>query len=148
MDKTQLLAYLTGIIVSILLWLIPTALAQTSETVVPQEIPVVTGELVDNPIITPEALVGIFATEYGVNERLARRIISCESGWVRTAENPTSSASGYFQFLDSTWRSTMIQMGLPLSTSKTDPIISLKAGMYLLSQSGTSPWLSSESCWN
>lgn len=36
---------------------------------------------------------------------VARRIARCESGLNPHAENPRSSASGLFQFIDSTWRS-------------------------------------------
>ncbi len=130
---------------SILSLLVPLALAKTEES---PPTPTVIGELVDQPSPTPEKYVEIFSAEFGVSAQLAKEIIRCESGWVRTAKNPRSSAGGYFQFLDSTWRTTMVRMGLPTSTPKDDPIISLKAGVWLLSQDGSGHWLESKQCWN
>lgn len=54
-------------------------------------------------------------------------IISKESGWNPTAQNPSSTAYGLFQFLDATWASTGI--------AKTDnPGLQAQAGMRYIQQ--------------
>lgn len=76
------------------------------------------------------------------------RIVRCESGFQRFAKNPHSTAEGYFQFLNSTWRYTMEMMGYPTSTSKFDEKISIEAGVYLLAKEGSRHWYPSEHCWS
>jgi SLT domain-containing protein len=49
-------------------------------------------------------------------------IVSHESGWNPTAQNPTSTAYGLFQFLDGTWASTGI-------AKTSDPSLQALAGM-------------------
>lgn len=70
-------------------------------------------------------------------------IIECESGGDPRAQNPSSSASGLFQFIDSTWR------GLGGSGSAKDASVDEQYRMAekLYAQSGTSPWNASKSCW-
>jgi len=41
---------------------------------------------------------------FGVNTDAALRVMACESGGNPEAKNPSSSASGLFQFLASTWK--------------------------------------------
>ncbi|WP_217923745.1 hypothetical protein [Miltoncostaea oceani] len=84
--------------------------------------------------------------------RLADRIMRCESGPGRgtpsaTAQNPTSSAGGRAQYLDTTWRSTPEgQAGL----SRFDPVAGVFAIMRHLHNTGNdaSPWLASSGCWS
>lgn len=55
------------------------------------------------------------------------RLWNQESGWNNKAQNPTSTAYGIAQFLDSTWAGT--------GFSKTsDPAIQIKAGLKYISQ--------------
>lgn len=44
------------------------------------------------------------AEEYGVNVDTAYRIADCESDFLPSARNKTSTAKGVYQFIDSTWR--------------------------------------------
>jgi hypothetical protein len=71
-------------------------------------------------------------------------IIQCESGGNPHAQNSGSTASGLFQFLDSTWR------GLGGSTAHAKD--ASVAEQYAIAnkayaQSGTSPWAASRHCW-
>jgi Transglycosylase SLT domain len=69
-------------------------------------------------------------------------IARCESGWVPTARNP-SGASGLFQFLNTTWKST--PQGLA-GYSAFDPFASIDGAVWLYSRSGAWPWLASNGC--
>lgn len=74
------------------------------------------------------------------------RIKACESGGSYSAQNPTSSASGAYQFLTSTWRSLPAAAGY--STAASAPAaVQDQAARQLFAQQGTSPWLASASCW-
>lgn len=46
--------------------------------------------------------------KHGINPVTALRIANCESGFDRTAKNPSSTAAGIYQFLDSTWNNYCI----------------------------------------
>lgn len=120
----------------------------SSATVDPLQLVGVPEVLTEEVIKTPEELVEMYSIEYGVDPKLAKAIIKCESGWRREVPNAISSASGYFQFIDGTWISTMRRMGLSLDTDKHDPYISLEAGIWLLSQDGTRHWNESKYCWS
>lgn len=71
-------------------------------------------------------------------------IARCESGGNIRATNPRSTASGKYQFLDSTWR------GLGGSGRAKDAPESVQDAMAakLLAQSGTAPWNPSRTCWS
>jgi LysM repeat protein len=70
-------------------------------------------------------------------------IIACESGGNPRATNPRSTASGLFQFLDSTWRS---QGGK--GRAKDAPVSEQYArANNLYNKVGLSPWNASKSCW-
>lgn len=45
------------------------------------------------------------AKEYGLDPVKALRVAKCESGLNPLAKNPSSTATGIYQFLDSTWSS-------------------------------------------
>jgi hypothetical protein len=69
----------------------------------------------------------------------------CESGGNPTAQNPRSTASGAFQFLNSTWRSVT---GLPGSAKNYSYATQRAAAEKLLAAQGTTPWNPSRSCWS
>ena len=138
-------------LIFILTLLIPIALASDGETML-SEAPnwtVTSGEAVDHPKVpTPEDRLLMYSNMYGADYQLSHAIITCESGWVRTAKNPGSSAYGYWQFIDSTWVSTMRRMGYPTDTPKDDPVIAIEAGAWLLAEDGARHWLESKPCWS
>ena len=73
------------------------------------------------------------------------KIGSCESGW-RMVKNPTSSAFGIFQIIDSTERMTpQYAAGL----RKTDPYVNVDMAYWLMTEGGgSSHWYPSEPCWS
>jgi hypothetical protein len=69
------------------------------------------------------------AVVYGVPYRDLRAIAECESGVWPLAKNPSSSASGTLQFLDSTWARTPFGRA---GFSVFDPIANALAGAWLM----------------
>ena len=72
-------------------------------------------------------------------------IRGCESGHDYTARNPRSSASGAFQFIDSTWRAYGDSRWARAYLAPRD--VQDAAALRLYRASGTSPWNASRSCW-
>ena len=66
----------------------------------------------------------------------ACRIMMCESGGNPLADNPSSSASGLFQFLDSTWAN---RYGYSRAVHAT-PNLQLDGALSLWQSSGWRPW--------
>ena len=72
-----------------------------------------------SPLLPPqlpcEAYSGVrellvcFSEFYGLDIQKVMRVARCESGLNPLAKSKTSSASGVFQFIDSTFRSTLIR---------------------------------------
>lgn len=80
------------------------------------------------------------------NPGVLARIKACESGGSYTAQNPSSSASGAYQFLTSTWRALPASAGYPTAASAPASVQD-RAARQLFAQQGTSPWLASAACW-
>ena len=91
--------------------------------------------------------VANYAKSYGVSQVLALSIAECESRFNRYARNPSSTAKSYFQFIDSTWKYTMIRMGLPPDSNVFNSEIHIGAAIWLLSKDGPRHWEASKSCW-
>lgn len=79
------------------------------------------------------------------------RIIACESGGDPSAQNPVSSASGLYQFIDSTWAYTWTDY---LGEQPPTPRAHLasvadqhRAGRALFDREGSTPWNASRGCW-
>jgi len=72
-------------------------------------------------------------------------IRGCESGHDYTARNPRSSASGAFQFIDSTWRAYGDSRWTRAYLAPRE--VQDAAALRLYQASGTSPWNASRSCW-
>lgn len=73
-------------------------------------------------------------------------IIACESGGNPTAQNPSSTASGLFQFLDTSW----IAYGggkYARRARYATPTQQYEIANRAYAQSGLTPWTASKSCW-
>lgn len=84
----------------------------------------------------------VYAESAGIPGILIR-IRGCESGHNYTAENPDSTASGAYQFLDSTWagyKGYSRAMHAP-------PALQDERAIMEYEQNGTTPWVSSQHCW-
>lgn len=82
--------------------------------------------------------------DYGL-DGIARRIAQCESGMNPRAENPRSSASGLFQFIDSTWRS-VTGLAPPASAYSVSTQVSAFWDLWN-GGAGASNWSPSAHCW-
>lgn len=73
-------------------------------------------------------------------------IIACESGGNATAQNPSSTASGLFQFLDSSW---IAYGGSKYASRAKDatPAQQYEIANRAYAQSGLTPWTASQGCW-
>jgi cell wall-associated NlpC family hydrolase len=83
------------------------------------------------------------ATAEPAHADILDEIARCESGGNPRAQNPSSSASGTYQFIDSTWRS----LGGSGSAKNASPAQQRAMAEKLLASQGTSPWNASKSCW-
>jgi len=89
------------------------------------------------------------ATEFNVDLEVMVRIIQCESGGNPAAKNPTSTASGLGQFLDSTWNANAPRLGYAATRAESFRVTPAARVMALvLSEQGTRPWNASKRCWS
>lgn len=93
--------------------------------------------------LTPRQYLWLIAAEDETQARELDLLIRCESGW-KMIKNRTSSAYGYCQFLDSTWRNTEGRMGKDIE--RTDPYDAIDACVWLYSEDGITHWLESQGC--
>lgn len=91
-------------------------------------------------------LIKDYSAQYAISPDLPLRIAKCESGYNQFAKNRTSTASGVFQYLASTWSATdQGKAGL----SVFDADANVKAAVsYIASRGHARPWLASQNCWN
>lgn len=94
-----------------------------------------------------ETYIDQYAAQYQVNAAIMRAIIKCESGYNQLAKNSRSSAAGFAQFLDGTWRSAMKALGYDTAITQYDGAKNIQALAYVLSTQGTRPWNASKACW-
>ncbi len=85
---------------------------------------------------------------------ILKRIRGCESGsgprsfGNYAAQNPVSTASGAYQFLDSTWHKWVRKFRLKAWRAKFAPRYQQDlAAVAEYRQNGTSPWYASRHCW-
>jgi soluble lytic murein transglycosylase-like protein len=91
-------------------------------------------------------LIKDYSARYGINPDLPLRIAKCESGYNHLAKNKTSSASGTFQYLSSTWAGTDEgRAGLSVFDADANVRAAIK---YIASRGHAQPWNASKSCWS
>lgn len=73
-------------------------------------------------------------------------IIACESGGNPTAHNPSSTASGLFQFLTSSWLAYGGGRYAP-TAAQASPAQQTEIANNAFAVSGLSPWAASQHCW-
>lgn len=97
-----------------------------------------------------EARIIEVSQEMGVDPNLSLAIAWCESGLDEGVKNRQgSSASGIFQFIKSTWKSTLERMKLPSNLDVFDGSSNIMAGVWLLKQKdGSMHWDASKECWS
>lgn len=88
-----------------------------------------------------------WARFYEVDENLALCLAKNESGFNPLAKNPSSSAGGVFQFINSTWISTAKRMGTGFTLAdKYDAEKNIQAGVWLLKTDGAGHWVVASKC--
>ncbi len=83
--------------------------------------------------------------KYGINPKTAIEIARCESRYSFSAKNPTSSAYGIYQIINSTWAHAEKELGKRLERKSWDD--QLEAGAFLM-QETIKHWDESRHCWN
>jgi len=91
--------------------------------------------------------IEFYAKEYNVDTELALRIADAESSYNPNAKNPKSTASGLYQFIKSTWQSTLKRMDREW-VSPFDADTNIEAAIYLLAQGELHHWNASKNKWN
>lgn len=86
-----------------------------------------------------------YASYYGVDGNLALRIVQCESQFNPTAQNLHSTASGLFQWLDSSFVYYGKKYGL--KGEKNNPETQIRLSMLVLRDGGVKNWEASRPCW-
>jgi hypothetical protein len=83
-------------------------------------------------------LIKDYSAQYGISPELPLRIAACESGYDQFSRNRNSTASGVFQFLNSTWAN---QPAGKRGVSVFDADANVQAAVWLLAHGKTSMWI-------
>lgn len=75
-----------------------------------------------------------------LNPKTALNIAQCESNYDPTAKNPSSSASGVFQFIDSTWEHYC-------EGDVFNEDDNIKCALDIMKERGYKDWNASRHCW-
>jgi hypothetical protein len=90
-------------------------------------------------------LIKDYSAAYRISSAIPLAIARCESGYNQFSKNKSSTASGVFQYLSSTWRNTPAgRQGI----SVFDADANVKMAVSSIAANGTAPWLASRHCWN
>jgi len=96
-----------------------------------------------NNVATVRTVKQAGATYAVGTDGILRRIAQCESGGSYTAQNSRSTASGKYQFLNSTWGG----YGGYKRAADAPPAVQDAKAQATLAKSGTRPWAASQRCW-
>jgi len=81
---------------------------------------------------------------HGIDTGFVNCLIINESGWNPEAKNPSSTAYGLGQFLNSTWDSTAIRMNRQLN--RKNPYDQIDAFLWLFKEDGSGHWVIADKC--
>lgn len=114
-------------------------------------------EVEPEPTTVPRTTTTVRATQtapviHGAMPAVLDRIAGCESGTgptspgSYTAQNPRSTASGRYQFIDSTWQGLTAAAGYSRAVY-APPAVQDAGALELYASAGTAPWAESRACW-
>ena len=93
-----------------------------------------------------QQLIRDYSAQYGISANLPLRIAQCESGFNQFSKNKSSTASGVFQWLSSSWANQPASQNNTVSVFDADKNVS--AAVWLIAHGKTSPWNASRACWS
>lgn len=89
-----------------------------------------------------------YSLEYDVNALLALNIACAESNFIETAKNTNSTASGIYQWIDSSWRYYGEKYwGTLTGRDRFNADDNIELAMIVLSKRGTTDWDASKHIW-
>ena len=113
-----------------------------------------TKETVDIPLDScytnssdPKSIIASRACYNHIDSELLLRIAKCESGFNPNARNKHSTASGLFQFIDSTFINQAQAREIEW-TDKNDPEIQAELAARMIADGGLGHWNASRNCWD
>ena len=116
----------------------------------PSSSPIARNPMIDRFNPQPNVIDAITqaAQKFGLPPQLLFDIAISESSLSPTPpSNPMSTAGGLFQFLDSSWKQVMREMGLSENTPKTDPVANAMAAAHAISRQRLGWWDESKNKW-
>ena len=97
-----------------------------------------------NQQLVNEALIRHYSLVYEVNADLMVAIAKAESNLITTAKNPTSSASGLYQWIASSWNSVCKPLGFQ---DVFNPKENIECAVITVKNGGLRHWNESRSIW-
>ncbi len=86
-----------------------------------------------------ESIIRAAAAQWGADPSQLLRVAYCESRYNPSAYNPSSGASGLFQFLASTWAANSVRAGYG-GASVFDPVANANTAAYMFAHSQAGQW--------
>lgn len=101
----------------------------------------ITSPIIQSPTIQEKIIIA--AEEQGIDSVLALAIAEAESDLDPDAKNASSTASGVYQFIDSTF----LENCSPDLSKKNDPDIQIECAVNIIADGGLKHWDDSKSEW-
>jgi hypothetical protein len=92
-----------------------------------------------------QQLIRDYSAQYGISADLPLRVANCESGFNQVSKNRSSTASGVFQYLNSTWIHTDAGKS---DISVFDADANVHMAIKSIASGGIGNWSASKSCWS
>lgn len=104
---------------------------------------------IEEKVLTIEEKIRVEAIERNYSPDRAVAIAKAESGLNPNARNPHSTASGTYQFINSTFKEYCIKNFAYADSmeQKNDPDIQIKCAVRMLSEGGENHWDASRKMW-